>query len=360
MVTVSLCMIVKNEEDVIGRCLESVRGMVDEIIVVDTGSGDRTKEIAGQFTDSVYDFEWIEDFSAARNFAFSKASMDYCMWLDADDVILDRDRALFLSLKETLEPDVQVVMMKYNTGFDSEGNVTFSYYRERLLKNHAGHVWLGAVHEVIAPVGKTVHSDFAVTHKKLHPSDPDRNLRIFEKQLANGVTLDPRQRFYYGRELYYHKQYERAIQVFEAFLDEGQGWIENVLDACLHSAYCYYGIGKDELALQSLLRGLCYDLPRAELCCQIGKHFLDRGRYELAIFWYELALTCKRQDSRGGFVQLDSYTYTPCMQLCVCYDRLGDEEKAIAYNERAGHYQPDSEAYRHNLAYYEAKRSGGK
>ena len=90
MATVSLCMIVRNEEDVLGRCLESVKDIVDEIIIVDTGSTDKTKEIAGRFTNAVYDFPWIDDFSAARNFSFSKATMDYQMWLDADDVIEKR------------------------------------------------------------------------------------------------------------------------------------------------------------------------------------------------------------------------------------------------------------------------------
>ena len=86
MTTISLCMIVRDEEAALGRCLESVKDAVEEIIVVDTGSVDRTKEIAARFTDKVYDFVWVDDFAAARNFAFSKATMEYCMWLDAEDV----------------------------------------------------------------------------------------------------------------------------------------------------------------------------------------------------------------------------------------------------------------------------------
>ena len=66
MYSVSLCMIVKNEEAVIGRCLESVQGMVDEIIIVDTGSEDRTKEIVERYTDKIYDFSWRDDFAAAE------------------------------------------------------------------------------------------------------------------------------------------------------------------------------------------------------------------------------------------------------------------------------------------------------
>lgn len=79
MITVSLCMIVKNEEDVLARCLESAKPVADEIIIVDTGSTDRTREIAREFTDNVCEFPWIDDFAAARNFSFSKATMEYCM-----------------------------------------------------------------------------------------------------------------------------------------------------------------------------------------------------------------------------------------------------------------------------------------
>ena len=71
----SLCMIVKNEEAVLKDCLDSLQALMDEIIIVDTGSVDRTKEIAARFTDKVYDFVWVDDFAAARNFAFSKATM---------------------------------------------------------------------------------------------------------------------------------------------------------------------------------------------------------------------------------------------------------------------------------------------
>ena len=99
MATISLCMIVRNEEDVLERCLESVQGLVDEIIIVDTGSKDRTKEIAKKFTDAVYDFVWVDDFAEARNFSFSHAACYYCLWLDAYYIIVPWDRNKFLALK---------------------------------------------------------------------------------------------------------------------------------------------------------------------------------------------------------------------------------------------------------------------
>jgi glycosyltransferase involved in cell wall biosynthesis len=84
---VSLTMIVKNEERNLSHCLESVRGVFDEIIIVDTGSTDGTKAIAREFGAKVLDFPWIDDFSAARNVALTHATGDYAFWLDADDVI---------------------------------------------------------------------------------------------------------------------------------------------------------------------------------------------------------------------------------------------------------------------------------
>ena len=92
MPTISLCMIVKNEEKHIARCLDSVAGLVDEIVIVDTGSSDRTVEIASRYTPRVYSYPWKDDFSDARNHAFSKATMDYCMWMDADDVLEEAER----------------------------------------------------------------------------------------------------------------------------------------------------------------------------------------------------------------------------------------------------------------------------
>ena len=91
MITISLCMIVKNEEDVLERCLRSAEGIADEIIIADTGSTDQTKEIALRCGAKVYDFVWKDDFAAARNFAFSKATCDYLFWLDADDVVPEQN-----------------------------------------------------------------------------------------------------------------------------------------------------------------------------------------------------------------------------------------------------------------------------
>ena len=115
MATISLCMIVKNEEAVLARCLDSIADLMDEIIIVDTGSTDHTKEIAAKYTSQIYDFKWTSDFSAARNFSFSKANMDYIYTADADEVLDDFNHERFLRLKNALLPEIEIVQMKYVT-----------------------------------------------------------------------------------------------------------------------------------------------------------------------------------------------------------------------------------------------------
>lgn len=82
MISISLCMIVRNEERVLGRCTESVKDFADEIVIVDTGSGDRTAEIAAEFTDRIFHYPWRDDFSAARNFAMDQGQENIlCGWM---------------------------------------------------------------------------------------------------------------------------------------------------------------------------------------------------------------------------------------------------------------------------------------
>ncbi|NBH70734.1 glycosyltransferase [Clostridiaceae bacterium] len=351
MITVSLCMIVKNEEPVLARCLETVGRLVDEIIIVDTGSEDKTREIAGEYGAKVYEFAWKDDFAAARNEAFSKASMDYCMWLDADDVLTEENQKKLSELKGYLDKDTDVVMMKYETARDGEGNPLFSYERERLIRNGKGFRWEGRVHEAIVPSGKIVHSDIAVTHCKMGPGDGDRNLRIYERMIQEGEVLSGRSLFYYGRELLAHKRYGDAIKVFESFLG-GDGWVENKIEACLNLAECFRALGQAEEAARALLGSFLYGSPRGEACFELGQHFQSHKQWRQAVFWYETALRLNPEEENGGFVRWDYYGYLPEINLCVCYDRLGDRQKAYSYHRRSKKRKPDAEAVLWNEKYF--------
>ena len=348
MITISLCMIVKNEELSLDNALSSIAHIVDEIIIVDTGSTDATKKVAASYTDKIYDFPWCDDFSKARNYAFSKASCEYCMWLDADDILKKEDQEKLLNLKKTLDSNTSVVMLRYHTAFDDEGNPTFTYYRERIMRRSDNFKWQGFIHEVITPRGKIVYSDIAITHNKMKPADPKRNLRIFEKKKAEGVTFSPREIFYYARELYYTGNYKKAIPVFKKYLKCKDGWKENYISACQFKAYCLFQLKKIDEAIQSLLESLYYDNPRAEICCDLGAYFYDQKKFEQAIYWYTVATTCCRDDTNGGFIYIDCYDYIPYIQLCVCYYFLQDYQKANHYNELAGKCKPNDESYLYN------------
>lgn len=353
MATISLCMIVRDEEDVLARCLESVAAAVDEIIIVDTGSQDMTREIARRYTEKVYDFVWCDDFSAARNFSFAQGTMDYLFWLDADDVLPPASQTALMALKEKLTPDVNAVKMPYHVTFDAQGAPSFIYERERLIKNHAGFSWKGAVHEAIAVAGTVLHAEAVIVeHHKQKAGDPDRNLRIYEKQLHAGAVLTPREQYYYARELYYHHRYEEAAAAFQTFLAMPDGWLENRLDAYPLFAFCLEACGKGGLALQVLLQSLAEAAPRAGICCEIGRHLFQQGKYAAAIFWYESALNCHAKIESGAFLNLDHIGYTPYMQLCVCYYRLGNIAAARKCHMQAAKIKPDAPAVRYNEAFF--------
>src|SRR5690625_2694538 len=134
MVTVSLCMIVKNEEEDQERCLTSLQDLVDESNIVDTGSTDETIKIAKKVTDRVSQFEWTGKCKDARNESFKHATKEYIFYVDADDVLLEPDREKFKILTKTLDPSVDSVSMYYNAGMDEFDNVTLQFRRNRLVK----------------------------------------------------------------------------------------------------------------------------------------------------------------------------------------------------------------------------------
>lgn len=356
MITVSLCMIVKNEEETIERCLNSVANVMDEIIIVDTGSTDRTKELCSRYTEKIYDFKWIDDFSVARNYSYGFASMDYIMWLDADDILLPEDNILFLEFKKGLNPAISAVMMKYNTGIDTSGNLVFSYYRERLAKRECGFQWREPVHEYLQISGNIINSDIAITHgKPPHAIHQTRNLDIYESIQRKGLSLSPRGTYYYARELKDNERIPEAIGQFEAFLDSGLGWKEDNITACGELAKCYKKINHSNKALQAMFRSFSYDLPRAELCCQIGYHYQEQKDYERAAFWFNLILSLKKPSETWGFLQPDCWGYIPLIECAVCYDQLGDYKKAEEYNNQALLLKPNSVSAKKNQAYFQTK-----
>ncbi|PID01098.1 glycosyl transferase [Sporosarcina sp. P2] len=351
MITISLCMIVKDEETVIGRCLDSVKDLVDEINIVDTGSTDLTKQIVSAYTERVFDFSWKDHFADARNYSFQQATKEYVLWLDADDVFTQEDRERFINLKQQLTSDYDAVTMNYHLSFDEEGQVTSSLKRHRLVKRENNFIWIGAVHEYLSVSGNILDSEVAVTHLPLS-HDCNRNLRIYENKLASGEDLSPRDTFYYANELADHEEFKGASLYYEEFLDSEAGWVEDNIRACFKLADCYQRLGQPKKALAATLRSLSYDAPRPEACCRLGYHFMEKANNEAAIQWYSQAL--QTQESRTlSFHNKAFSTWLPHLQLCVLYDRLQAYEVAYQHNEAARFYKPNDPSIKHNKSYLE-------
>jgi len=353
-ITISLCMIVKDEEATLERCLNSVIDFVDEIIIVDTGSTDNTKKIAKNFKSKIFDFEWIDDFAAARNFAFKKASMDYILWLDADDYIDDINREKFKLLKESLNKNVDSVTMDYSLIRDAAGNTSFSLKRNRLVKRERNFQWIGRVHEYLEVFGNIIDSDITIMHDKLKAAT-DRNLKIFLKMAEDKLPFSPRDRYYFSNELYYNGRYEEAIRNYELFLSENKGWIEDNKAAYNNLIRCYRIQGNDEMAINTILRYLKEYKPTGEICCSLADIFSSQNKIEEAIFWYEAALKCEPGERHLGFNNKAYYTWVPALSLVVCYSKLQNYEKAYYYNELAGLQGGDMNKINYNRRYFQHK-----
>jgi glycosyltransferase involved in cell wall biosynthesis len=149
--TVSLCMIVKNEEKNMRGALSSVKPFVNEMIIVDTGSTDKTKELASTFTDKIYDFQWCDDYAAARNFALSKATGKWILFLDGDELVPPDTLKHFYELTQKPELTAVLVPVK-NVHIPTKENPGNFHYSEtyRLFRNIPEIRFNGCVHEDIS------------------------------------------------------------------------------------------------------------------------------------------------------------------------------------------------------------------
>ena len=285
--TISVCMIVKNEELNLAGCLDCLKAIADEIIIVDTGSADKTKEIAKQYTDKVYDFEWVDDFAAARNFAFSKATMDYIYSADADERLDTENQAKFLQLKEILLPEIEIVQMYYCNQL--ENNTIYSFdkeYRPKLYKRLREFVWREKIHEAVTLNPIVFDSDIEIIHKP-HGNHGGRDLQIFAKMVADGEMISKRLREIYAKELFIagcESDFEKAEDFFKAWVEEAADEDELKQASCVLARY--YRTKGDiaaffKYALKVTVLGGC-----SEMCCEIGELYLEREDYDEAAMWF--------------------------------------------------------------------------
>ncbi len=330
-------MIVKDEELTLPRVLQTAPLFADEIIIVDSGSRDRTVQIASDAGCKVYHFDWIDDFSAARNYAFSLAKGDYLMWLDADDIITGERAQKLNELKKNLSADV--VMLPYHMGEPP----SLVYWRERILKRAMGLRFKGRVHEAIEVRGKVIFENIPIVHDKLKKSDPKRNLRIFEKMLEES-DLSGREAFYYGSELYYNGMNDKAETWLEKFLSGG-GSAPDLGQASLFLSRIRSDTNKKR---ETLLKGLHFVFA-PELLCELGDVYLSENDFKSAKACFLTALIA---DERITFSSVDMHSFIPHIRLCYCYWHLKNHSKARYHNDMALKIKPDDRSALFNASLF--------
>lgn len=328
MITISLCMIVKNEEKILRRCLDSVADLVDEVVIVDTGSSDSTKKIAAEYTEAVYDFAWNDDFSAARNFAFSKATREYIYSADADEVLNEENRERFRLLKASLLPEVEIVQMKY--GGQLRFNTVYNYdeeYRPKLFKRQREFVWQEPIHETVRLTPVIYDSDVVITHLPEN-SHAKRDLANFHRHCSEGYRLSKRLHGMYARELLLAGEEDDFVRAADFFAlsaaDEGRDG-EEIAEACCIVAHAARLAG-DTVRFFKYTSKVIAEKANSEICCEMGHFYEDTEDYEEAAVWYYNAVYETQpvlNISAGGRDSLEG--------LMRCYERLGCQAQVDIY-----------------------------
>ena len=299
-ITVSVCMIVKNEEKVLARCLDSLKGLYEELIIVDTGSTDSTKKIAAGYTDKIYDFAWTGSFSDARNFSFSKATMEYIYSADADEILNEENRQKFLELKQCLLPEIDIVQMIYTNQL--EFNTTYNYdeeLRPKLYKRLRTFEWVEPLHEQVRLEPVVYDSEIKITHAPENNHNK-RDFSCYKKLIESGEKLSKHLFEMYVRELYIAGDESDFIEAEPYFSKEIE--IRESVDEVVKAALVLIraaGYQRNTLCLlkySSRIFALAAE-PSAgvsipsELCYELGEYYLGVNDKAEAKMWFTNALT---------------------------------------------------------------------
>ncbi len=327
MATFTVCMIVKNEELILRRCLDSLQGVYDELVIVDTGSSDSTRSIASDYTDKVYDFEWCDDFSAARNFAFDKCSMDYIYTADADEVLDDENRGKLLTLKQVIDPEIDIVQMYYANQL--ENGTVYNYdkeYRAKLYKRVRKFTFIEPVHEAVRLDPLVYDSDIEIQHLPLSLHSK-RDFMIYKKAIERDGRLSHRLRGMYARELYVSGDDNDIIEASDYFKTVLA--TEELAPDQTKQAECIVIKGArltgDLLTVMTMaLHNVADGQASSEVCYELGEYYKANADYNEAFMWYYNAAYETEPE-----LSIHPHTDWAYKGLAECSKAFGDDE---AYN----------------------------
>ncbi len=326
-------MIVKNEENCLDRCLKSLEGIADELIIVDTGSSDSTKDIAKKYTDKVFDFAWTGSFSDARNYSFTLATGDYIYCADADEELDEENRQKFLILKENLLPEIEIVQMYYCNQL--QNNTIYNFDKElrpKLYKRIRQFNWIEPIHEQVNLNPVVYDSDIEIIHRpaSVHAG---RDLARFEQMIANGEVISQRLLDIYVKELYIageNDNFANAISFFEEMCDKEDIEEEDLLCALTIAFKASKVTNNIEKQFKYALRGAATK-GCSELCFELGEWFFDRKMYAEAAMWYYNAAF-----ETEALINIRCKEELPYNKMIECYKNLGDMDMVARVEEMMG------------------------
>ncbi len=242
MTDISLCMIVKNEELTLEPCLSGIAPFVDEIIIIDTGSTDRTKETALRFTNKVYDYDWINDFAVARNYSISKATNEYILVLDSDEVVEQIDMGSIKSLLKQY-PEKIGRLQRINE-FTRKGIPHKYIERVNRLFSKKHYRYEGIIHEQLVPVKVVKHN--TPEYNTLEPGTVEPN--IIELKSTNASqhtenTLDENNTYLIPLTIR-HSGYEGNLAHRKKKTERNINLLKKALQQYPNDPYLLYQLGK--------------------------------------------------------------------------------------------------------------------
>lgn len=333
-------MIVRDEQEVVGRVLDDASTFCDELVVVDTGSVDDTKQIALDHGAKVYDFEWCDHFGAARNYSFSKCSFNWIIWLDADDRVPPEAQEGFRALKSELtapslaERELLGIETLYRLHLP-ETPAVFSHWRERVVRR--GSRWRGAIHETITlPRARLYRWPGAwVEHlpsKGHNERSTQRNLQLLERLASGRPTL--RDLRYFAFALHESGRYAEAMAIFERYMDDPrEEQPSETYQTKVFMAICAGSLGDVAAKRRVLQEAIELDPQRADALIFLGRDYFEDGEFRKAIAPLTKATELKKPTS--GLVSEDFYGPLPWHYLAHCYNALGCPEEAKRCSDEA-------------------------
>jgi glycosyltransferase involved in cell wall biosynthesis len=353
--SVTLAMIVKNEERVLARCLDSIQGAVDEIVIVDTGSTDATKDVALRYTDRIFDFQWCDDFAAARQFAFDQATSHWVFWLDADDIV--RDAARLKPALAALPKDIGIVYWRYIYEHDQSGQPSWQSWRERCARVDAGPKWEGRIHETFTTrqqCGSVRMTDVVVEHFREHERSSEklqRNLTLLQAELAaSGDSPSARLLLHLGRDLASSGQMLKALPYIRRSIRLASN-SEGSYYGHVYLAGLYNGLKRYEQAITTYLTALRYrpDWPDAYFGLAETYYYLkDWPKVE---HWIRLGRLMTIPDNIAITNPL-AYTYNWIIYHTNALYYLGNVQEAMEWTKRALEISPSDPFHQQNQVYF--------